>query len=292
MATDPEVHRQGGAHRRVQRTMIFAGATVLLVSGGIGAAAAAATPEPPPTPTATITQTPTGLPTETPTVPPTEPPTESPTQPPTEPPTETPTPPAVKVPPPGAWALSGTPHGEYVVGTKDSCVFVTVLGQTGEATAVADGSITVRSVDGFEKVYVVDDTTKVVAGGRGDSGVKQGDWVAVTSLAGTDNATAAYVYDLSRPSKNLKRGKGWWYGTPQWHWRWAKPARFRTPEPCATPTVIPTPTPTVTPTEPPTETPTAEPTPTVPELPSETPTAEPTPTVPELPSETPTAPIS
>ncbi|MBB6472459.1 hypothetical protein [Sphaerisporangium rubeum] len=251
------------------------------MSGGIGAAAAAATPDPPPSPTATITETPTATPTDLPTETPTVPPTESPTA----PPTETPTPPAVKVPPPGAWAVSGTPHGEYVVGTKDACVFVTVLGQTGEATAVADGSITVRSVDGFEKVYVVDDTTKVVAGGRGNSGVRQGDWVAVTSLAGTENATAAYVYDLSRPSKNLSRGKGWWYGTPQWHWRWAKPAKFRTPEPCATPTVIPTPT--VTPSEPPTETPTPVPTPS-PELPSETPTGVPTPS-PELPSETPTA---
>jgi type VI secretion system secreted protein VgrG len=187
----------------------------------------------------------------------------------------------VKVPPPGPWAFSGTPHGEFVVGTKDPCVFVTVLSQTGEATAVAEGSITVRSADGFEKVYVIDDTTKTVAGSRGDSEVRQGDWVAVSSAAGAEPATAAYVYDLSRPGKNLWRGKGWWH-SPQWQWRWnpGHSVKWRTPKPCPTPSATPTPTPTFTEPPLPSETPTPTEVPT--DVPTETPTPEPTETpVPE-----------
>ncbi|GII85088.1 hypothetical protein Ssi03_30780 [Sphaerisporangium siamense] len=284
---------QGGPHRRINRPMIVATATVLLASGGVGVAAAAASaPEPPASPTPTVSETPTGtptLPTESPTGIPTDLPTGTPTAGPTDLPTPTPTAPspAPSVPRPGAWALSGAPHGEIVLGTKDPCVFVTVLTQTGEATAVAEDSITVRSRDGFEKVYIVDDTTKVFAGGR-DREVRQGDWLSVTSATGVETPTAAYVYDLSRPVRNLWRDNDRWY-PPQWQWRHGRPSKWRTPKPCPTP---PVPTPTSSPSVPP-GTPTATPTGSPTDLPTDLPTPTGSPTgsptdVPTTPAPTPT----
>ncbi|RCG27047.1 hypothetical protein DQ384_27670 [Sphaerisporangium album] len=267
--------------------MIFATATILVASGGMGVAAASAgTPEPPPaTPTATDPGTPTPTDTASPTGSPTTSPTGDPTDLPTAPPVPTPSPTTPpQVPPLGPWAFLGTPHGEFVVATKDACVFVTVFTQTGEATVVAEDSITVRSQDGFEKVYAIDDTTRTFAGSRGNGEIQQGDWVSVSSASGTEQATAAYVYDLTRPIRNLWRGKDWWY-TKQWKWRPGGSAKWRTPKPCPTPSIPPVPTPTATPTVPPTVTPTVTPPPT--DLPTGTPTGTPT-DVPTTPAPTPT----
>ncbi|MCW2879042.1 MAG: syntaxin binding protein-like protein [Sphaerisporangium sp.] len=176
-----------------------------------------------------------------------------------------------------AWRFIGTPHGEFVVATKDGCGFPTLLTQTGEATAVAENAITVRSQDGYEKVYAIGDSTRTIASRRANSKVGQGDWVSVTAATEGETATAAYIFDLSQPSKNLWRGKGWW--SPK-QWQPGK-VQGRTPEPCPTPTPTITATPSVTPTETPTGTPTETPT---------TPTPEPTATVTQTvtPSPTPT----
>ena len=56
----------------------------------------------------------------------------------------------------------------------------TVFAQTGEATVLAQDSITVKSQDGFEKVYAISDTTRTLTGRRGNE-VRQGDWVTVTA---------------------------------------------------------------------------------------------------------------
>ncbi|WP_031172460.1 hypothetical protein [Streptosporangium roseum] len=259
----------GGPRRGVQRPLTVAAAVVLLTSGGIGmAAASAATPAPPPaetpTPTQTISETPTATPTGTPTETPTEPPAETPT----------PTPTATALPTVHPLELTGAVHGEFLAGTEDPCVFVTVFAQTGEATAVTEETITVRSRDGFEQAYTITDTTRVVAGKRGNSEVRQGDWVALTSTREGATATAAYVYDLSRQGRKSLRGNDWWHHR-QW---WPGTAKWRTPTPCPTPPQTPTPTPTVT------ETPTVPPTPapTPPETPAPTPsvtaTVTPTPT--------------
>ncbi|MEV4244170.1 hypothetical protein AB0J63_12240 [Streptosporangium canum] len=251
----------GGPRRSVQRPLTVAAAMVLLTSGGIGmAAASAATPAPPPAETPTPTQTVS----ETPTATPTEPPAETPT----------PTPTATALPTVHPLELTGAVHGEFLAGTEDPCVFVTVFAQTGEATAVTEETITVRSRDGFEQAYTITDTTRVVAGKRGNSEVRQGDWVALTSTREGATATAAYVYDLSRQGKKSPRGNDWWHHR-QW---WPGTAKWRTPTPCPTPPQTPTPTPTVT------ETPTVPPTPapTPPETPAPTPsvtaTVTPTPT--------------
>ncbi|MER5999234.1 hypothetical protein ABT120_11730 [Nonomuraea angiospora] len=171
-------------------------------------------------------------------------------------------------------------HGEFAVATKDGCGTVTLFAQTGQATAVAEDSITVRSQDGFERTYAIDDNTHTVAGRRGNSAVKQDDWVSVTAIGAdqtstptatstaTATATAATVYDLSRPMKRIWSYKGW---KQAWQW-WPGAPAWQTPTACPTPTTTPTETPTETPTV--TETPTPDPTSSV----SETPTPTPTPT--------------
>ncbi|MEV4358662.1 hypothetical protein [Nonomuraea sp. NPDC049625] len=283
-----------GPRRRVPRPLIVAAAVVLATTGGIGAASAASgtTPTGTPTPTPTISETPTETPTTTP--------TETPTDTPTETPTDTPTTTPPDIAPINPSAFVGTMHGEFAVATKDGCGTVTLFAQTGQATAVAEDSITVRSQDGFERTYAIDDNTHTVAGRRGNSAVKQDDWVSVTAIGadqtstptatatatdtttdtGTDTATdtstatAATVYDLSRPTKRIWSYKGWkqawqwWPGTPAW----------QTPTACPTPTTTPTTTPTETPTDTPTETPTETPTPDPTSSVSETPTPTPTPT--------------
>lgn len=248
----------GGPRGRVPRPLTLAAAVVLAASGGVGvSSAASASPAPipteqeTPTPTATASETPTGtaVPTATATA------------------TPTPAPTATAAPYVPPLTFPGTLHGEFVLPAKDGCGF-TVFTQTGEATALAQDSITVRSQDGFEKAYTIDDSTRILAGRRGNE-VKQGDWVSVTAATtAEETATAAYVFDLSRPSRNLWRGGGWWL--PR---QWRPGAKWRTPTPC------PTPTPTATPTTPPTSTPTSTPTPT--ETPTDVPTtppAEPVPT--------------
>ncbi|MER7132624.1 hypothetical protein [Streptosporangium saharense] len=263
--------RPDDTRRRVPRSLSLAAAVVLVASGGVGGAAASAAPVPAPTgpetPTPTATQPlPTDIPTSTPTL--------TPTPTPTVVPTATPAPRVPRV------AFPGTLHGEFVLPSKDGCGF-TVLSQTGEATALTEGSVTVRSQDGFEKVYTIDDSTKVYAGRRGNE-IRQGDWISVTATATGETATAAHVFDLSRPSRKLWRGD-WWSSLSRW-----PGGKWRTPAVCATPTATPTPPPTETPTEPPTETPTEPPTGTPTDVPT-TPVPEPTATVTETPPPPPPA---
>ncbi|WP_182875513.1 hypothetical protein [Microbispora sp. H10670] len=333
----------GGPRRRISHPMILATAFVLTATGGVGVAAASAAPVTPPadapepvvTTTVTITPTPVDLPAET----------------------------TTEVPLVGPFL--GVLHGQMVVPTKNRCDTVTVFTQTGQAVAVAEGSVTIRSQDGFERSYSVDDSTRVFTGRRGGE-IRQDAWVSVvaaepapqtppeatptppestptppqetpappestpippettptppeatptppestpappgetptpdpqTSTAPAapavpgqadtvapktepspaasqgETAAAAYVFDLSRPSKKLwNLGKSSPYFP---HWRSGKPA-WRTPQPCPTPTVTPT-----APTDTPTDTPTVPTTPSAPaETPADTvsPTPEPTPT--------------
>ncbi|MBG0822979.1 hypothetical protein HS048_19780 [Planomonospora sp. ID91781] len=270
-----------GARRGLPRPLILTTAAALLASGGLGAAAAsAATPAPPPpqspAPTGTATEAPTGTP--APTGSSTASPTGSPTAPGTPlPPAPAPVPALPTVHP---LEFAGAVHGEFLVGTEDPCVFTTVFAQTGQVTAVADDSLAVRSADGFEQVYALTDDTRVVAGRRGDRPVRQDDWVVLTATREGESATAAYVYDLSRPAKKHRRG--WWYQR-----QWPPGAvKWRTPAPCPTPPQTPVPTASATPTAMPTATPTVPPEAT----PTETSTATATPTdPPPAPGGTPTA---
>lgn len=270
----------GGPQRRISRPLVFATAVVLAASGGVGVSAASAA-APAPVPTESPTESPTVSPTVLPTASPTVSPTASPTGSPTGAETPTPTPTATTVPQVPLIAFPGALHGEFVLPAEDGCGF-TVFAQTGEAIALAENSITVRSQDGFERAYAINDSTRTLAGRRGNV-VRQGDWVSVTATTQGETATAAYVFDLSRPSKRFWRGDSWWL--PR---QWRPDGRWRTPNP----TPCPTP-PVETPTAPPLPTPTDAPTvPTdAPTTPTETPavpTAEPTPTVTDTPPPTPT----
>ncbi|MFF5242731.1 hypothetical protein ACFY3V_00540 [Streptosporangium sp. NPDC000095] len=277
----------GGPPRRIPRPMVIATAVVLVASGGVGASPASAA-SPPPAPTESPTPTPSVTVSETPPLSPTPIPPPS-----TETPTPTPTPTTTTPPRVPPVAFPGTLHGEFVLPAKDGCGF-TVFAQTGEATALAEDSITVKSQDGFERVYTIADTTKSLSGRR-DNVLRQGDWVSVTATTSGETATAAYVFGLTRPHKKFWRGGGWW-SINEWRpgSRWHKPAICPTP-PVATPTppvetpLPPTPPPTDTP-FPPTESPlppTETPPPT--EEPPPAPTPEPTPTVTEgTPTPTPT----
>ncbi|MEW9553660.1 hypothetical protein [Nonomuraea sp. NPDC050783] len=265
---------------RIRRPLFVAATAVLMATGGAGAgvavAAAGATPADPPTATPTDSAPPTdsATPTDTITITATateEPPTDTPTG----TPTATPTP---ELAPLSPWGFVGAMHGEFAVATKDGCGSVTLFAQTGQATAVSEDSITVRSQDGLEKTYTIGEDTQTIAGRRGTSPIRQDDWVSVTAVPADEggNGTALYVYDLSRPVK--RTWKGWGRG---WHW-WAPAPSWRTPATCPTPTSPTTPTAT-----PPTVTSTATPpTPTV--TPTATPTATPTITPPTPPTDTPT----
>ncbi|GII76992.1 hypothetical protein Sru01_19740 [Sphaerisporangium rufum] len=276
----PDAPRSEGRvpRRGIPRPLFVAATAVLLTSGGIGVAAASAGSPVTPPPVETPTPTASGEPTPPPTGVPTPPATDIPT--PTPPTTPSPTPPPVSTARPTAHPLqfSGALHGEATAGTKDPCVFVTVLAQTGEATVVSEDSLTVRSADGFEQTYALSDATRVVAGKRGNGDVRQGDQVSLTATYQPAGLTAAYVYDLSRQPKS--RGHVRWY---LGHAVPPGPAAWRTPQPCPTPS----PTPTESPTEQPTETPPV-PTPTG----TEVPTPEPTDSATPVPTETAPAPGS
>ncbi|MER7213256.1 hypothetical protein ABT340_39850 [Streptosporangium sp. NPDC000239] len=269
--------RPDETRRRVPHSLSLAAAVVLVASGGVGGAVASASPAPAPTgpetPTPTATQPlPTDIPTSTPTLTPTPPPPPSPSPSPTGLPTAAPAPKVPRV------AFPQVLHGEFVLPAKDGCGF-TVLSQTGEATTLTEDSVTVRSQDGFEKVYAIDDSTKVYAGRRGNE-IRQGDWISVTATATGETATAAHVFDLSRPSRKLWRGN--WWSSPLWRLGDRRHTPALCPTPTASPTALPTETPTAPPTETPTETPTTAPTETPTDLPT-TPGPEPTATVTEPP---------
>jgi len=72
--------------------------------------------------------------------------------------------------------LTAAVHGEYIAQIDGK--YVTLLEQRGEVTAVSSTRITVKSADGFEQSYTINDQTSVRAG---DS-LATGQTVQVTAL--------------------------------------------------------------------------------------------------------------
>ena len=62
--------------------------------------------------------------------------------------------------------------------------------QTGDVTAISDDSITVKSEDGYEETYVINDDTQVA------DGIEQGDEVTVIATTESDKATASSVIEF------------------------------------------------------------------------------------------------
>jgi hypothetical protein len=85
----------------------------------------------------------------------------------------------------GVMALAGALHGEFVVQTQDGGVQTERL-QTGAVTAVAGGSLSVTSTDGFVAGYVIGADLDV-------SGVAVGDTVQVIATVDGDTVTATSV---------------------------------------------------------------------------------------------------
>jgi hypothetical protein len=82
-------------------------------------------------------------------------------------------------------ALAGALHGEFVVQTQDGGTQTERL-QSGSVTAVAAGSLSVTSTDGFAATYVVGSDVDV-------SGVAVGDTVRVIATVDGDTVTATSV---------------------------------------------------------------------------------------------------
>lgn len=101
--------------------------------------------------------------------------------------------------------MHGALHGEFTTRAPGGG-YQTVAVQRGEATAVSATSITVRSVDGFSRTYVVDDGTLVNAGDEGIADVKSGDRVHVMAIVTDGTAKAVRVVDLTE----VKRLKDRW----------------------------------------------------------------------------------
>ena len=89
-------------------------------------------------------------------------------------------------------------HGEFVTSAPGGG-YQTIATQKGEVTSVNATSVKVKSEDGFERTYVVNDDTMVGAGNNGIADVAVGDTVHVTAVVTGDTATAKSVHE--RPAK-------------------------------------------------------------------------------------------
>lgn len=96
-------------------------------------------------------------------------------------------------------------RGEAVM-RKPGGGFQTVAHQSGDVTAVSATSITLKSEDGFERSYLVNDDTLVNAGDDGIADVKVGDQVRLTAiLEDGGRARAVRIHDLTRIRESRQR---------------------------------------------------------------------------------------
>lgn len=99
----------------------------------------------------------------------------------------------------------GSIHGEFTTAAPGGG-YQTIATQFGEVTAVSEGSVTVKSEDGFSRTYKVDDNTLVNAGNDGIADVKKGDAVRVVALVDGESASAVEIFD----GTNVERlGRRW-----------------------------------------------------------------------------------
>jgi hypothetical protein len=88
-------------------------------------------------------------------------------------------------------------HGQFVV-PKSGGGYQTLDQQRGNATAVSQTSITVKSEDGFENTYAVTSTTVVRSTRDGIADVKAGDQVGVLAVEENGKATAVHIVDITQ----------------------------------------------------------------------------------------------
>lgn len=96
-------------------------------------------------------------------------------------------------------------HGEVVVGGKNQQRTIDV--QKGEVTSVSSTSLTMKSVDGYTKTYVITSATRVRSKRKPSSisNVKPGERAFVVARKNGDTATARVVLGVRRP-KPAKSG--------------------------------------------------------------------------------------
>lgn len=102
----------------------------------------------------------------------------------------------------------GALHGEFVVPKKGGG-YQTVASQRGTVESISSTAVTVRSEDGYQRTYAVDDTTMVNAGRAGVGSIEKGATVAVVATVSGDDATAVRVVDVSKTKavwKDLRPG--------------------------------------------------------------------------------------
>ena len=90
----------------------------------------------------------------------------------------------------------GAIHGEFTTRQPDG-TFRSVATQTGEAAAVSQDEITVKSEDGYSRTYTVDEDTFVAAGRDGIADVKVGDDVHVMAVVEDGTAKARRLTDTT-----------------------------------------------------------------------------------------------
>ena len=93
-------------------------------------------------------------------------------------------------------------HGEHTVRAPGGG-YQTVATQNGEVVEVNATSLKVKSEDGFERTYVVNDDTMVNAGNEGIADVKVGDDVHVMAVVVDGKANAKNVMDATQ-AKSLR----------------------------------------------------------------------------------------
>lgn len=96
-------------------------------------------------------------------------------------------------------------HGEFVVPGPNGG-YQTLASQNGTVSSVSSTSITVKSEDGFERTYVVDENTVVDAGRDGIADVKQGETVRLMAVVTGDTAKAVQINDQTA----LRQHRGTW----------------------------------------------------------------------------------
>lgn len=86
-------------------------------------------------------------------------------------------------------------HGENTAPAGDGKGFRTTAHQLGEVTDVSASAITVKSEDGYERTYALDEDTLVEAGRDGIADVKKGDTVRVMAVVQGERAQAHAIVD-------------------------------------------------------------------------------------------------
>jgi len=97
----------------------------------------------------------------------------------------------------GHGGFGGALHGEFTT-PKRGGGYQVVDVQRGEVTSVSSSSITVKSEDGFTKIYVVNDDTLVNAGNNGIADIAKGDNVDVVAIVSGGSAHAVRVADITK----------------------------------------------------------------------------------------------